>query len=115
MHINVNDLLAESVGYNRTYKISGERPELEGVQLARDLEGEIQISRLETNLLLNGRVSTAVELECHRCLSTFIRPMKFKLAQEFSESPVDDQMLIEHDTIDIAPLVEQEIILNTPI
>jgi uncharacterized metal-binding protein YceD (DUF177 family) len=116
MHINVRDILVESVGYSRIYKISGERPELEGVRIAQDIQGEIQIARLDTSLLVTGLLSTEIELECQRCLRTFTRPIQFKLAQEFAVAPVDDQMLItEDDTIDIALLAEQEIILSTPL
>jgi uncharacterized metal-binding protein YceD (DUF177 family) len=115
MHINVRDILIESVGYSRTYKISGERPELEDVKLTQDIEGEIQIARLDASLLVRGHLETEIELECHRCLRTFARPSRFNLVQEFSENPVDDQMPITDGSIDIANLVEQEIILGTPL
>jgi uncharacterized protein len=115
MHINVRDLLVESVGHNRSYKISGERPDLEGITLTRDIEGEMQISRLDTSLLVSGQLFTEIELECHRCLRTFTRPIRFNLHQEYSETPIDDQMPMTDETIDIAPLAEQEIILGTPI
>jgi hypothetical protein len=66
MHINVRDFLAESVGFSRAYKISGERPALATVVLTHDVEGDVTIARLE-------------------------------------------------DEIDLAPLMEQEIILSLPI
>ena len=115
MHINVRDLLVESVGYNRTYKISGERPDFEDIRLDQDIEGEIQISRLDNSLLVTGQLSTAILLECDRCLRTFTRPLRANLHQEYAESPVDDQLPIVDESIDIAPLAEQEIILGTPI
>lgn len=115
MHINVRDILVESVGFNRTYKISGERPELEGVTLTKDIEGEIQISRLDSGLLVNGQLETEIELECHRCLRTFTRPMRVHLAQEYAEEPTDDQMPVTDGIIDLAPLAEQEIILGIPL
>ena len=115
MHINVRDLLVESVGHNRTYKISGERPDLADIRLTRDIEGEIQISRLDSSLLVSGQLLTEIELECDRCLRTFTRLIRSNLHQEYSENPVDDQMPITNETIDIAPLAEQEIILGIPI
>ena len=115
MHINVRDILAESVGYNRAYKVSGERPDLVEVKLTQDLEGEITISRLEDSLLIRGRLQAEIELECHRCLSTFTRPIKIGFKQEFAGTPGDDQMPIIDEEIDLAPLIEQEIILNLPI
>jgi uncharacterized metal-binding protein YceD (DUF177 family) len=115
MHINVRDFLAESVGYNQAYKISGERPQLEGVVLTQDVEGEITVSRLDSSLLVRGQLHTEVQLECHRCLRTFTRPASFTFYQEYAETPEDDQMPITDGEIDLAPVVGQEIILGLPI
>lgn len=115
MHINVRDILAESVGYNRAYKITGEHPDLEGVRLASDLSGEITISRLEAGLVVKGQITTSIELECDRCLRTFDRPITINFQQIFAEQPDDDAMPIVKDAIDLAPLVAQEIILSLPI
>lgn len=115
MHINVRDILAESVGYSRAYKITGEHPNLEAVRLATDIAGEISISRLDASLLIRGHVITEIELECHRCLRTFTRPTKVNISQEFAVDPSDDQLPIADDVIDLAPSIEQEIILNLPI
>ena len=106
MHINVRDILVESVGHNRTYKISGERPDLETVELVQDIVGEISISRLDASLLVRGQLYTAIQLECHRCLSTFTRPTQFNLHQEYALTPGDDQMPIVDDEIDIDDLIE---------
>jgi uncharacterized metal-binding protein YceD (DUF177 family) len=115
MHINVRDILAESVGYSRTYKITGERPSLEAVLLTKDIEGEITISRLDSGLLVQGHFETEIQLVCDRCLSTFIRPTSVRFQQLFSETPTDDDMPIIDEDIDLAPLAEQEILLDLPI
>lgn len=115
MHINVTEFLAKEVGYNRTFKISGERPDLESVKLTQDLEGELTISRLESGLMVEGRIATEIELECHRCLRTFTRPTSVKLSQLYSEQPADEDMPIEDGDIDVAPLIEQEILVHLPI
>lgn len=115
MHVNVRDILAESVGYSRAYKITGERPALEQVKLTKDIEGEITISRLELGLLVQGRLATEIELVCDRCLRTFARPTAVKFQQLFSENPGDDEMPITDGEIDLAPLAEQEILLDLPI
>jgi uncharacterized protein len=115
MHINVRDILAEELGYNRSFTIAGEEPILDSVKLTKPIEGEIKISRQETGLLVEGEVKTEIELECHRCLNTFSRPTKVKLAASYSEQPEDDEFPIEDTQIDLAPLVEQEILVNLPI
>jgi uncharacterized metal-binding protein YceD (DUF177 family) len=115
MHINVRDFLSESVGFSRAYKIAGERPKLETIQLTKDIKGELTIARLETALLVKGHIETETSQVCDRCLRTFSRPAKVKFEQLFSESPGDDEMPIIGYEIDLAPLVEQEILLGLPI
>jgi len=115
MHINVRDILTESVGYSRAYKIAGERPELENVQLTASIEGELTVARLEVGVLVKGKLATEIELECHRCLRTFNRPVAVSFQQIYTEQPEDDELPIIDNEIDIAPLAEQEIILSLPI
>jgi len=115
MHVDVRDILAESVGYSRAYKITGERPELKQAKLTKDIEGEITISRLELGLHAQGRLSTEIELVCDRCLRTFARLTQFHFQQLFAEEPTDDEMPIKDGLIDLAPLAEQEILLSLPI
>lgn len=115
MHINVHDILVESVGYSRAYKILGERPSLEAVKLTAEIEGEITIARLNSSLLVRGQISTEIELECHRCLRTFNRPTQVSFQQTYAEDPRDDDLPIEDNKLDLAPLIEQEIILHLPI
>src|SRR6266700_1517418 len=94
MHVNVRDILAEAVGHSRSYKISGERPELESVRLTGDIEGEVTISRLDHGLLTKGRISTEIELVCHRCLRTVTRPVTVRLEQLYAAAPGDDELPI---------------------
>ena len=115
MHINVRDFLTESVGYSRAYRISWERPELDAVQLTADVEGEIAISRLESALLVQGHFRTESKQICDRCLRTFRRPANVTFKQLYAENPGDDEMPIKDYEIDLAPLLEQEIILGLPI
>lgn len=115
MHINVRDFLTESVGYSRAYKFSGERPKLDSIQLTKDVEGELTISRLESALLVQGQFKTESEQICDRCLRTFNRPANVTFKQLYAENPGDDEMPIKDYEIDLAPLIEQEVILSLPI
>ena len=115
MHINVRDILAKDVGYNRSYQIEGERPDLEAVKLTEDIEGEVTLTHLKGEIVAKGRVTTAIELDCHRCLRTFARPITRNFQQSFTLTPGDDTMPIENDQIDLAPLLQQEILVGLPI
>lgn len=116
MHINVRDFLAESVGFSRAYTISGEQPAMESVQLVEAINGEVTIAKLpEASVLVEGGISTAIQLECHRCLRTFTRPVSVRFKQIFAEQPEDDDMPITDNEIDLVPMMEQEILLSLPI
>ena len=115
MHINVREFLVEDVGYHRSYRIAGERPSLDAVKLMADIEGGLTISRLEAELLVQANLSTAIELECHRCLRSFTRPVRLVFAQPYSKQPDDDQLPIEHSEINLDSAIEQEILVGLPI
>lgn len=115
MHINVRDFQTESVGYSRSYKVTGERPALDTIRLTKDIEGEIMVSQLEPGLLTGGQIETEVELVCDRCLRTFNRPVRVHFKQLYTREPKDDEMPIVDHEIDVAPVIEQEIILSLPI
>jgi uncharacterized protein len=115
MHINVHEFLAEDVGYNRTFAITGERPTLNSVTLTQPVNGSITISRIDEGVLVEGDIETEIELECHRCLRTFARSVAVSFAQIFAEAPTGDDMPIIRGDLDLAPLIEQEILVNLPI
>lgn len=116
MHINVRDILASELGHSQTFTVTDERPEFDQITLTSPINGEVKISRLDNGLIIGGRVSGAIELECHRCLRSFSRPVSVRFNQLFTEKPEDDEMPIdENDTIDVVPLLQQEILLGLPI
>jgi uncharacterized protein len=116
MRLKVSDILARETGSRTSFQIAGERPELDDAKLASDLSGEITLTRTDDGLLVNGSLSTSLELECHRCLRAFAFPTTAKLEGEFTEQPTEDQWPIEEDsTIDLGPLVRQELLVTIPI
>ncbi len=115
MHINVRDILKEDIGYNRSFTISGETPEMESVTLTKPIEAEIKIMRAETGILVSGIAHTEIQLECHRCLRTFTRPTRIVFGQIFSRQPDVEEMPVTDHQIDLVPMFEQEIIVNLPI
>lgn len=115
MHINVRDILKEELGYSRHFTISGEQPEMESVKLTKPIEGEFKVTKRESGLMVEGRLETEIELECHRCLRTFTRLTKVSFAQGFDKAPIDEDMPITDGQIDLIPVIEQEILVRLPI
>ena len=115
MHVKVQEFLAKDVGYRRTFAITGERPSFDGLTLTKDVDGEITISRIDDGLLVNGNLTTELELVCDRCLRSFKRPVRLSFQQGYRDQPDADNLPIERDSIDLAPLIEQELIVSLPI
>jgi uncharacterized protein len=116
MHINVVDLLTEEIGYNRTFAIEGEQPTMLSLELTQPVSGEITITKLEgRRLVITGSIDTQMQLECHRCLRSYIADLEIDFKQNYSEHPELDELPIIDGRIDLAPLIEQELIVNLPI
>jgi uncharacterized protein len=115
MRINVIDILSQDLGYAREFAIQNETPELHSVTLTGPINGRVTISRSKDGLIVGGRISAEIELECHRCLRVFTQKIEAAVSQSFREQPEGDDMPIENGFIDLAPLLEQEIIVNIPI
>src|SRR5438309_1936751 len=113
MRIKVSDILAREVGSRDSFEMKGERPSLDDLRLARDLEGELALWRTDLGLALTGQLDGAVELECHRCLRTFAQPVELQLRAHFAVSPTeDDWPIAPTEQIDLDPLIRQEIIVG---
>jgi uncharacterized protein len=115
MHIDVRDILFDTVGTAKSYEISDERLVLENLELSEPVNGEVTLTRLDEGIMLTGQVKTAVQLECHRCLRTFSRPLAVRLEQLYSERPQEDELPITQFKLDLAPAIRQELLLALPI
>src|SRR5436190_19223305 len=89
---NVAQLLKEPVGATRKLELDtpqlvlsdgsngpGERERLE----ARDLKGNVKLTRLTRDLLVQGSVAGNVTLQCSRCLDEFTIPVEAALEEKF--------------------------------
>ncbi|HVE81093.1 MAG TPA: DUF177 domain-containing protein [Candidatus Dormibacteraeota bacterium] len=115
MHVDVSDILASDEGTTAEFNIAGEQPELEDVTLASPVNGQLKFARTKTGLELAGRLQTSVELECHRCLRSFVHELDFPFTAEFSLEPADDQFPITSSgRVDLDEAARQEIVVHLP-
>jgi len=116
MHINVHDLLTEELGFSRTFAIEGEQPEMLSLILTQPVNGSVKMTKLEgERLAISGRVTTQLQLECHRCLRSYTLDTDTRFDQIYASRPAEDELPIERDLINLAPLIEQELIVHLPI
>ena len=117
--INVGFIIHEEVGAHYEFPF-----EFEKVRLDEDLElenfnGLVEISRTPQGLLVQGKFSGAMTLECVRCLKEFSKPQVWKLTElyAFNEKSVSDSGLIipEDAQIDLESLIREYALLEVPI
>lgn len=105
------------------------RENIEGIDptliIQEPLVGQIEMIRTVDGILVRGELTTAVELQCDRCLEPFIQKVDFEIEEEFRPaidmntgakiSCDEEEMRIdEHHILDLTELVRQNIFLALP-
>jgi uncharacterized protein len=116
MRVDVSDILRDEAGASKSFAITGESPDLEDVELADSVSGNLKLLRTETGIIALGDISTSVLLECSRCLTNFKQPLKLKWEAIYSDTPTEDEYLIERSgQIQLDEPIRQEIIVGLPV
>lgn len=129
MQFNVAQLMKEHTGATRKQSVDVPASELDHETGAVDnLTGSVRLLRTVDGVLVTGRLSTAVELTCDRCLSAFAQPVHFDLEDEFKPSidivsgaslplgPEDqDNLIDDHHVLDLTEVARQRLLLSLPL
>lgn len=76
----------------------------------------------DTSRWLKGTLNTGLNLTCHRCEAQYLQPLVVALKLQLVRSEEEEQrlgrdcdpLLVEGDTLDLAQLVEDELLLALP-
>jgi uncharacterized protein len=129
--INVVGLLQSEIGDHRDYTFSVDAMPLGDDLIARQVSGEIRLTRLRDRILAQVTASADVALECVRCLRTYPQPVRTKLAEEFWQSvdvrtgiavdpaeAIDDEeerfSIDENHELDLREALRQHLVLALP-
>jgi len=80
MQINVSQQMKEPIGSTRKYRLD-DTTDIEGVNTR--FTGDIQLTRTDRGILVQGTLKTSIELTCSRCLTTFTYPVVMNIEEEF--------------------------------
>lgn len=136
MQFNVAQLLKEPVGAVRRYQLNEDIGALDSeLEVLGPLLGTVQIMRTNSGVLVTGELSTAVRVNCGRCLEPIVKPLRIQLEESFrpltevetgrylrpdefegdSADFEDEALLIdEHHILDLTEVVRQNIWLDVP-
>jgi DUF177 domain-containing protein len=125
--VNVATLLQEPVGASRVYRFRLDRLELDSGLTARDVSGEMRLTRLPDEILANVDATATAELTCLRCLEPYDQTVRTRFQEEFRvaydvrsgvavRSSTDDERFAINDAheLDIAEPLRQELIVSLP-
>jgi hypothetical protein len=84
MQFNVAQLLKEPTGSIRRYELVEDITELDPeLVVMGPLVGDVQLLRINSGVLVEAGLSTAVRLTCNRCLAPIATPVRFTLEESF--------------------------------
>jgi len=126
MQINVSQLLKESIGSSRKYKID-ETIDIAGDERGSTVSGDISLLRTQRGILVRGELHTGLELTCSRCLSAFRSPLDISFEEEYIQTvdvnsglplqPSEESgsfTIDEHHVIDLSEAIRQYALLAMP-
>ncbi len=126
MQINVSQLLKETIGASRDYKIN-DAIETDGDDILIPVKGDVKLTRTNRSILLKGKFYVSVEITCSRCLDIFSCPLERNIEEEFFPtldmrsgyplpSPEESESFTidEHQILDMEEAIRQYTILAIP-
>lgn len=84
--IHVAQFLKEPVGATRQRVITLTEVALDEGLVARDVQGDVRLTRIPAGILATGTADAKVELTCMRCLEPFRQELTVEFADEFRPS-----------------------------
>lgn len=128
--INVAGLLQAQTGTARTYPLSLERLSLDPEEDARDVLGEVRLTRLRDGIMAHVSVAGQVDLECVRCLRLYSQRFETTFDEEYrqtvdvrtgqdflaetNDDEVETSIIDENHEIDLNEVLRQEILVSLP-
>ena len=81
---NVAGLLADDPGSSRSFDVADVTIPLdEGIALSRPISGHVRFQRTNRGILADARLTTALQVECSRCLRPMEVPVDLGIEEEF--------------------------------
>ena len=122
MQYNVAQLLKESTGSTRSYKMIEEFTS--SWRVAESIEGQVSLLKTHQGILARVDLEARVTAGCSRCDNEFLRISKLRIEEEFfpatgrlggdrPEDP-DASLIDEHNVLDLAEVVRQSLIAEQP-
>ena len=127
--VNVAGLLKDQVGATRTYRLSLARMAADDEMVARDIHGNLRLTRLRDGVMVHLKADGVSTLTCARCLRQYEQPFSVEFDEEYRQTVdvrtgiglasegLDDEAtshIDENHELDVAEPLRQEILISLP-
>lgn len=126
---NLAGLLGEPYASSRSFEVAGVTLDLGGdLHQSAPIEGTVHVARTNRGVIVTGRLTTRLALQCSRCLRDVDVPLTLTLSEEVlptidiatgleldATAEPDVARLTDHHELDLEPLVREAVQLAEPI
>ena len=119
LRLNVGFLINAPIGTGRDFDFDQDSLRLGEDLTVRKFKGTVRFSRTQQGLLLQGKFEAETDLDCVRCLESFIQPLKWSVTDLYAfdrRNMTESGLLVpEEGQIDLEPLLREYALLEFPI
>jgi len=127
--VNVVGLLKGQTGATRSYRLLLDTFEADGETIARDVRGDVRLTRLRDAIIASVSAAGVVPTICARCLREYDQPFEVEFDEEYRQTvdvrtgfelggePVDEDLVSridENHELDLREPLRQEILVALP-
>ena len=127
--VNVAGLLKSQTGDTRSYRLMLDTFEADGETIARDIVGDVRLTRLRDAIIASVSATGIVPLNCVRCLREYDQPFEVEFDEEYRQTvdvrtgvdlgdePADEELfsrIDENHELDLREPLRQEILVVLP-
>ena len=127
--VNVVGLLKGQTGATRSYRLLLDAFEADGETIARDIAGDVRLTRLRDAIIASVSATGVAPLICARCLREYDQPFEVSFDEEYRQTvdvrtgagldgePVGDELfsrIDENHELDLREPLRQEILVVLP-
>ena len=127
--VNVVGLLKGQTGATRSYHLLLDTFEADGETIARDIDGDVRLTRLRDAIIARVSAAGVVPMICARCLREYDQPFEVEFDEEYQQTvdvhtgfdlggePADDELVSridENHELDLREPLRQEILVALP-
>ncbi len=117
--LKLGSFLPQSAGYKRDFTFEQEEIRLTEELLLRQLKGKVTVTRTQQGLLLQGKFTGNIRLQCVRCLEPYDHQLHWELVELYvfnrRDALKDDLIFPDNAQIDIAEFLREDALLDIPI